>query len=100
MLLYRMIEDPKEGEMVQFLAVHAVRWHEHPDEPTVAFIEDRQATKDAALGRVVYERMEMHHFTPGSLRITASDMSNLGWDSASAFMRAIADALAAEGAAK
>lgn len=42
-MLYRMILSPKEGEEVQFLGVHAVKWRKVVDgeieNPTVAFIE-------------------------------------------------------------
>jgi hypothetical protein len=39
MLLYRMIENPQEGQTVQFLAVHALRWQPEWGEPKYAFIE-------------------------------------------------------------
>ena len=39
-MLYRMIEDPQEGDTVQFLGVYALRWPRGCGvEPTVAFIE-------------------------------------------------------------
>lgn len=42
-MLFRMIQSPKEGDEVQFLGVHAVKWRKVVDGeieyPTVAFIE-------------------------------------------------------------
>ena len=41
-MLYRMIPSPKEGDLVQFLGVHAVKWQKVVDgeiiEPKVAFV--------------------------------------------------------------
>ncbi len=60
------------------------------------FVADEQARLDARLGAKVRDRMTIHCFTPGSLRSMAGDLSNVGYDGASAFLREIADALAAE----
>jgi len=39
--LYKRVsfEDMVAGESVQFVGVHAVRWHEHPDQPKAGFVE-------------------------------------------------------------
>lgn len=54
-MLFRIIQSPKEGDEVQFLGVHAVRWQKVVDgeiiEPKVAFVE---ATDDEI--REEYER--------------------------------------------
>lgn len=58
-MLYRMIQSPKEGDEVQFLGVHAVRWRKVVDgeiiEPKVAFVE---ATDDEI--REEYESIYGH----------------------------------------
>lgn len=43
--LYRMIEEPKEGEIVQFLGVYVTRWRTEWGEPTVGFIDSREMNK-------------------------------------------------------
>lgn len=63
-------------------------------------VPDEQAPRNAALGEKVLDRMKIHCFTLGSLRSLAGDLSNSGWEGAGAFMRAIADALEHEEAAK
>ena len=50
-MLYRLIDDPQDGVLVTYLGVYALRWHEHPKEPSVAFVDDPEATNAAALGR-------------------------------------------------
>lgn len=37
--MYRRIDNPQEGDLVQYLAVHAIRWQPEWGQPTVAFIE-------------------------------------------------------------
>jgi len=37
--LWRLISNPKEGEMVVYLGVHAIQWKSWMGEPTVAFIQ-------------------------------------------------------------
>ena len=34
-----------EGKPVQFVGVHAVKWGEHPEHPTVAFVESGYRTE-------------------------------------------------------
>jgi hypothetical protein len=47
-LLYRRIDiipNMEETEPVQFVGVYTLRWHDHPEQPTVGFYEDREAQK-------------------------------------------------------
>lgn len=49
--LFEMIQEPQEGDTVQFLGVYALRWQREWGEPTVAFVEvdeERQRLIDAA----------------------------------------------------
>ena len=40
MMLYKMIENPAEGTLVQYLAVYVLRWRSEWGEPACAFVED------------------------------------------------------------
>jgi hypothetical protein len=70
-LLYREVDFEKEPCV--FVGVHCLRWHEHPDQPTIGFVEveleditEVQALQarvaeleaDAKLGRMVREMSE------------------------------------------
>ena len=46
---YKIIVDPKEGELVQYVGVHALSWRPHWGDPTVAFIKDDESTNQIAL---------------------------------------------------
>lgn len=91
-MLYRLIEDPKEGELVTYLGVYALRWHDHPEEPTVAFIEDRDATNDAALGAAVREALG----TPWSHALDRMYLDAKTDGETEKFLAAVATAMEAE----
>lgn len=38
-MLYKMIEDPQDGDEVQYLAVYALRWRPEWGAPQYAFVE-------------------------------------------------------------
>ena len=39
-MTFKLIENPQEGEPVQFLGVYCLRWRPEWGEPSVAFVED------------------------------------------------------------
>ncbi len=50
------VEEMQAGTPVQFVGVHPLLWHDHPEQPTMGFVEydaDPEYTRDAALGRAV-----------------------------------------------
>jgi hypothetical protein len=47
MTLYRKIENPEEGELVQYLGMYVTRWQPYMGEPTVAFVENDYTLQDA-----------------------------------------------------
>ncbi len=65
------VEEMQAGTPVQFVGVHPLLWHEHPDQPTMGFVEhtpDPQATQDAALGKAVRSICIQSRYTPENLR--------------------------------
>ena len=48
MSYFRRIDNPQEGELVQFLAVYATRWPWEAGEPSCAFVEDDDPVRAAA----------------------------------------------------
>ena len=49
-MLYKMIENPQEGDEVQFLAVYVLRWQPEWGKPQYAFVEatEKEIAEEAA----------------------------------------------------
>ena len=45
--MYKLIKNPKEGELIQYLGVYVTKWQSHMGTPQVAFVENDYGLSDA-----------------------------------------------------
>lgn len=99
-LLYRGVsfEEMLTGTPVQFVGVHPCLWHEHPEQPTMGFVEhepDAQVTLDAALGVAVRDAL-LGHVSPFLQPMTGETVRDLyDCDGHETVKRDLYDAIAA-----